>query len=292
MKYRVKHITRYRYSSGVDLAAHLLHLRPRPLSFQTVRETALIPHPAPLRIQEGHDHFGNRVTRMFLESHHESFTVAAESLVDVQFPAAPSPADTPPWEQVRNDATAGGPYAAASEFLYESPMCATDPGARDYVAQSFTPGRPVLAGACELLDRMAKDFTFRAGVTTLATPIAKVLASKEGVCQDFSHLMISGLRGVGLPARYVSGYIRTRPPPGQLRRRGADQSHAWVGLWLGPDYGWIDLDPTNRLIVSNEHVVLGWGRDFGDVSPMRGVILGGGAHTLDVSVDLEQVEPG
>jgi transglutaminase-like putative cysteine protease len=290
MKYRVKHMTRYSYGKGVDLASHLLHLRPRPLPFQIVRETALMPVPSPVRISEGHDHFGNRVTWLFMEQHHDSFAVTAESLVDVAFPKAPAAASTLPWEQVVADAQAGGVNAEASEFLFSSPMCATDPGARAYVAHSFPAQRPVMEGVLDLLDRMAKDFTFRAGVTTLATPIAKVLASRQGVCQDFSHLMISGLRGVGLPARYVSGYIRTRPPPGQLRRRGSDQSHAWVSVWMGAEHGWLDVDPTNRLVVKDEHVVLGWGRDFGDVSPMRGVILGGGAHTLEVTVDLEPIE--
>ena len=290
MKYRVRHMTRYKYSKGVDLSSHLLHLRPRPLPHQIVRETCLLPSPAPLRLNEGHDHFGNRITWLFLETRHESFSVTAESLVDVLFPQTPLAEDTPPWEQVAYEAKTGGPNAQAAEFLFESPMCATDAGAGAYVAQSFPAGRPVMEGAIEVLDRMAKDFRFRSGVTTLATPIAKVLATREGVCQDFSHLMISGLRSVGIPARYVSGYIRTRPPPGQLRRRGSDQSHAWVSVWLGSEHGWLDLDPTNRLVVKDEHVVLGWGRDFGDVSPMRGVILGGGAHSLEVTVDLEPVE--
>ena len=124
---------------------------------------------------------------------------------------------------------------------------------------------------------------------TIATPVGQVLKQQAGVCQDFSHLMIAGLRTLGLPARYVSGYIRTRPPPGRVARRGADQSHAWVGAWLGPAHGWIDLDPTNDLVVQDEHVVLGWGRDYGDVSPVRGVLLGGGSHKLSVSVDLEAV---
>ena len=136
-------------------------------------------------------------------------------------------------------------------------------------------------------DQFAGNFKFRSGVTSISTPVAQVMQRREGVCQDFTHVMISCLRGMGLPARYVSGYIRTRPPPGQPRRQGADQSHAWVGCWMGPALGWIDLDPTNNLIVSNEHVVLGWGRDFADISPVQGVILGGGRHTLSVSVDLE-----
>jgi transglutaminase-like putative cysteine protease len=138
--------------------------------------------------------------------------------------------------------------------------------------------------------RIRADFVFRAGVTTVTTQIATVLERREGVCQDFTHLMIAALRALGLPARYVSGYVRTRPPPGGIRLMGADQSHAWVAAWLGPAHGWIDLDPTNNMVVRDEHVVLGWGRDYSDVSPLRGVILGGGRHALTVSVDLEAEE--
>ena len=159
--------------------------------------------------------------------------------------------------------------------------------ARAYAAVSFKPGRPVLDALLELNNRIRADFRFRAGVTSISTPVAQVMQRREGVCQDFAQVMISALRGLGLPARYVSGYIRTHPPPGQKRRLGSDQSHAWVGCWLGDRHGWVDLDPTNGLVVKDEHVVLGWGRDYGDVSPVRGVILGGGHHSLSVSVDLE-----
>ena len=138
----------------------------------------------------------------------------------------------------------------------------------------------------DLCGRINREFAFRPGVTTVNTSVADVLAGRAGVCQDFTHLMIAGLRAHGLPARYVSGYLRTKPPPGQAPRRGADQSHAWVGCWLGPEHGWVDLDPTNNLVVGDEHVVLAWGRDYGDISPVRGVILGGGAHTVTVGVDL------
>ncbi len=162
-----------------------------------------------------------------------------------------------------------------------------DPEAAAYAAPSFPPRRPVLAALLELNARIRRDFTFRAGVTTTATTIKEVLTRRQGVCQDFAHLMISALRGLGLPARYVSGYIRTRPPPGGKRRLGADQSHAWVGCWLGPQHGWVDLDPTNDLVVKEEHVVLGWGRDFRDVTPLRGVLLGGSEHELSVRVELE-----
>ncbi len=136
-------------------------------------------------------------------------------------------------------------------------------------------------------ERIYRDFRFRSGVTTISTPVSQVIQKREGVCQDFTHVMVSALRGLGLPARYTSGYIRTRPPPGQTKRQGADQSHAWVGAWIGPAFGWVDVDPTNGIVVKDEHVLLGWGRDFNDVSPLRGVILGGGRHNVSVSVDLE-----
>jgi len=166
-------------------------------------------------------------------------------------------------------------------------MAPAEAGAGAYASVSFPPGRPILAGLLDFNARIRREFAFKAGVTTISTPVARVLAQRAGVCQDFSHLMISGLRALGLPARYVSGYLRTKPPPGQTARRGADQSHAWVGAWLGPEFGWVDLDPTNDLVVRDEHVVLAWGRDYGDISPVRGVILGGGHHTVSVAVDLE-----
>jgi transglutaminase-like putative cysteine protease len=161
---------------------------------------------------------------------------------------------------------------------------------RDYAVKSFPKGRPVLEALCDLNRRIYKEFRFRSGVTTISTPVSQIMKRREGVCQDFSHLMVSALRGLGVPARYNSGYIRTKPPPGQKRRQGADQSHAWVGAWLGPEHGWVDLDPTNGIVVQDEHVLLGWGRDYGDVSPVQGIILGGGVHHLKVAVDLEPDE--
>ncbi len=171
-------------------------------------------------------------------------------------------------------------------------MAPINAATKEYAGQSFTPGRPVLEALLELNERFYTDFRFRSGVTTISTPVSQVMERREGVCQDFSHAMVSGLRGIGIPARYTSGYIRTKPPPGQVKRQGADQSHAWVGCWLGPEYGWIDVDPTNGIVIRDEHVLLGWGRDFSDVSPVRGVILGGGDHSVLVSVDLEPVDEG
>lgn len=279
--YWLRHHTAYRYEFPVDLAAHLLHLRPRPLPGQRVLSARLTCLPAPDHHTETHDHFGNAATRLFLGAPHTAFEVTAESLVEVDF--APPPAETPPWEAVR-DAAQG---AETAEFLLPTASIPLLAEARAYAAACFPPGRPVLEGLQALNARIREEFRFQAGVTSITTPIAEVLRLRRGVCQDFTQVMLSALRGLGLPARYVSGYVRTRPPPGRPRRRGADQSHAWVQAWLGPDHGWAMLDPTNGIIVGNEHVVLAWGRDFSDISPLRGVLLGGGTHALSVSVDLE-----
>jgi len=285
MKYRMRHVTRYHYATPVDLAAHVVHLRPRDFAHQHVVGTALMSLPLPVRETESIDHFGNRVSRLFLDQPHTGLEVTAEALVDVEYPLPPPVEETPPWEAVAAAARRG----EAAEFTFASPMVPMLAEARDYVIGSFGPGRPVLEGLLELNQRIRREFTFRAGVTSIWTPVVQLFRRREGVCQDFSHLMIAGLRAIGLPARYVSGYIRTYPAPGTTGLRGADQSHAWVSAWLGPKHGWIDLDPTNNLVVRDEHVVLGWGRDFGDVSPVRGVILGGARHSLSVSVELTPV---
>ncbi len=285
MRYRLRHATRYAYGTPVDLAAHLVHLRPRPLPWQRILSDVVSTDPPPARRRDGLDHFGNRATWLFLDIPHADFMIVAESVVEVGFPEPPPAAATLPWEQVAAAARTNEGWRA-SEYRFNSPMAPANEDAAAYAAVSFPEGRPILEGLIELNARIKTDFQYQSGITSVATPVAEVVQRRAGVCQDFSHMMISALRGLGLPARYVSGYIRTRPPPGQPRRQGADQSHAWVGAWLGPTLGWIDLDPTNGLIVRDEHVVVGWGRDYGDVSPVRGVILGGGDHSLSVSVDL------
>jgi transglutaminase-like putative cysteine protease len=291
MKYRIRHASRYAYGSPVELAVHMVHLRPRPSPWQQVVSERIDTAPMPARRRDGHDHFGNLVTWLFLDLPHADFEVIAESVVEVEFPDPPLPEATPPWESVVQ--AAGEPAAwRAAEYRFDSPMAPANPDARAYAAVSFTAGRPILAALLDLNTRIRKDFRFRSGVTSVSTPVGQVMQRREGVCQDFAQVMISALRGLGLPSRYVSGYIRTHPPPGQKRRLGSDQSHAWVGCWLGSEHGWVDLDPTNGLVVKDEHVLLGWGRDYSDVSPVRGVILGGGHHSLSVSVDLEPDEDG
>lgn len=287
---QVLHTTAYDYADRVELASHQLHLRPRDLPWQRVLQSDLAADPPASRTTWGTDHFGNPVAWLSMDSAHHALRLTATSLVEVLPRIPPDPAATPAWEHVaglcRQRAAAGD----AAEFSFGSAKAPCLAEAGRWAAPSFPPGRPVLQGLLDLMARIGREFRFQAGVTGVGTSVARVLELRAGVCQDFAHLMISGLRALGLPARYVSGYIRTWPPPGQPRLRGADQSHAWVGCWLGPQWGWIDLDPTNDLIVRDEHVVLGWGRDYLDVSPVLGVLLGGGDHTLEVGVDIEPLE--
>lgn len=288
MLLRVGHRTAYTYASPVNLGAHMMHLQPRNLPWQRVVHSTLTPEPRPAATRTGTDGFGNAVAWMFLDTAHPSFVVTLDALVDLQPPPLPEPAETPSWEAVSRAAFAGGADGhAAAEFLFDSPMAPALLVARDFAARCFPPGRPILEAVIDLNTLIGREIAFHPGATTVHTTVAQVLAGRAGVCQDFSHLMIAALRAQGLPARYVSGYVRTRPPPGKARLRGSDQSHAWVGCWLGPAHGWVDIDPTNGILIRDEHVVLGWGRDFSDVSPLCGVILGGGRHTVKVSVDLE-----
>lgn len=290
MRYRVHHETVYEYAEPVDLASHMVHLGPRMLAHQRLLSVSITADPVPSRMSMAHDYFGNDVRWLFIARPHARFSVLLEAQVDVLFPPPPIAAETPAWEAVAAAARRGGGLAVdAAEFAFPSEMAPADAAVGAYAAVSFPPGRPILEALLDLTARINGDFDFRPGVTTIQTPVERVLAQRAGVCQDFTHLMIAGLRALGLPARYVSGYLRTRPAPGQTARRGADQSHAWVGCWLGAAHGWVDLDPTNNLVVSDEHLVLAWGRDYGDVSPVRGVILGGGQHSLTVEVTLEPV---
>ena len=285
IRYALRHATLYRYAQPVDIANHLLHLTPRPVPGQVVHSARLDITPAPAHRTEGTDHHGNGVTWLSIEAPHDRLEVVLDAVVEVGFPAPPPAASTLAWEAVR-DATLRPEGAGAAEFALPSQLAPADAGAGAYAARSFPPGRPILEGLLELTGRIRRDFAFKPGVTTISTPVSQVLSLRAGVCQDFAHLMIAGLRAIGLPARYCSGYVRTRPAPGQARRQGADQSHAWVGAWMGPALGWVDLDPTNDLVVRDEHVLLSWGRDYADISPVKGILLGGGKQVLEVSVDL------
>ncbi len=286
MIYRLHHATTYDYAEPVVLGTHFMHLLPRERPGQIVREAMLTISPAPDSRVDEWDYFGNRTTTISLTTAHKQFAVGLSATVDVIHPLPPKPDVTMRWEEVAQRALR---EAQVAEFCLPSALAQPTPGIADYTAPSFPPGRPILEGLIDLNSRIWRDLTYKPGVTNTQTTAAQTLRMRAGVCQDYAHLMLACLRALGLPGRYVSGYLRTLPPAGQIKRRGADQSHAWAGAWAGPTTGWIDFDPTNNLLVSDEHVTLAWGRDFTDVSPLRGIILGGGRHALQVNVDLDAV---
>jgi transglutaminase-like putative cysteine protease len=318
MRYRVRHETAYVYGSDVVHSHQLLHLVPRPSPFQQCIEHSIRIDPGSYRRRDETDTFGNIATHIELENAHRKLDVTAELDVEVHARPVVVASDTLPWEDVRASlAYRTGCWPSrevleACRFRHESPYVRVKQAFNDFGAECFEPGQPVLVCAEKLMQKIHRELTYSPGETSIATPLADVLASRRGVCQDFAHLMIAALRSRGLAARYVSGYIRLRPavppaadcgegdpgtpalqqarsPEPQLDWVGAGASHAWVAVY-SPPFGWRVLDPTNNVHVGTDHIGLAWGRDFGDVSPLRGVILGGGSHTLSVSVTVEPMQ--
>lgn len=287
MRLSVLHETEYRYEAPVLLSRQYLHLTPRVLPWQKTLAHRIAVEPRPDETLPQDDYFGNATNHIQIAASHNALIVRAASTVEVNPRAdAAERRATPAWERLRDELRAGKGVQQLEpfEFLYASPHIEMRRELAEFSASSFPAGRSVFAGARALTKRINRDFRFDPRATTVATPLVEVLKLRRGVCQDFAHLMIGCLRSLGIPARYVSGYILTTPPPGKPRMVGADASHAWVSVWCGPEAGWIDFDPTNDCVVDDEHITLGWGRDFADVTPMRGVILGGGEQTLDVRV--------
>ncbi|OYV32572.1 MAG: transglutaminase [Rhodospirillales bacterium 20-64-7] len=291
MIYDIRHVTTYRYDGPVANARCMLRLVPRDGGGQRVLDSGLEIAPQPAEVLRRKDFFGNAVTSVLVGTSHRELRVAALARVEVNRDEPPAAGLTPDWEIVCRAALATPSLTALSPVhgLFPSRLVPLYAPATDYARQSFAPGRPVLEGAIDLMCRIKSDFRYDPEATAVWTPLAEAFAARGGVCQDFAHIMIAGLRGLGLPALYVSGYIRTVPPPGQPRLEGADASHAWVRVWCGPDFGWIELDPTNALLVGSDHVVLAFGRDYADVSPLDGVVMGSGGQTLSVSVDVAPV---
>jgi len=286
--YRIEHETRYAHSGGVSMSQHVAYLTPRTLPHQSVRWHELVIEPAPAGHVQRIDYFGNGVDQFTILTPYDDMRVIARSVVKVSGTERSVAGDIDvPWEAVHDELfyERGAPYENAAEFSYPSPYAGTAPELAGFARQSFTPQRPLIAAAVDLMHRIHEEFTFDPGSTTIATPVMRVLADRRGVCQDFAHLQIGCLRSLGLAARYVSGYLLTDPPAGQPRLVGADASHAWLSVWC-PRMGWVDLDPTNDVRPSQRHVTLAWGRDYGDVSPLRGVVLGGRDHTLRVGVSV------
>ena len=288
MKYLLSHRTSYTYASSVDSAHHIAHLRARAFPGQQVSSISITTDPQPALAVQHVDHFGNNIDIYQIDKPHTRFDIEVRAAVEVRFPDPPPTDSTPPWEQVRAELNGDGFPASieASEFVHESPLVPVVEALRAYGAPSLTASRPILAAARELTSRIKADFEYRPGATDISTPLAEVFAGKSGVCQDFAHVEIAVLRAHGLAAGYVSGYIRTAHSRDEIALRGADASHAWVAVWCGQAVGWVHLDPTNDLVAKEDHVAVAWGRDFSDVSPLRGVILGGESHSYGVAVTL------
>lgn len=280
----VSHRTFYRYSSPVVQSQHLIHLTPRSTDRQVIRHHSLIIEPAPATRYDGVDAFGNQMAILDIELPHKEFVLHARSTVETIAPPAIDFATTTPWDRF-DDLPASVIPLDVVQYRCVSRLTTPSLGIAAYAAQSFTSGRPVLEGAMDLTMRIFSEFIFDATATDVSTPIHDVFRHRRGVCQDFAHFALACFRALRIPARYVSGYILTRPPPGAPRLQGADASHAWVSVW-SPQTGWIDLDPTNGIAVTDEHVTVACGRDYDDVSPISGLLLGGGDHDVDVGVDV------
>lgn len=283
----------------------MLHLAPRTRSRQIVHRHALLASPTPTVTQSGVDYFGNPTTYLTVEDPHETLSIASTARVEIDDDVRPPPPErTMAWDALRdllaeakNDDLKSSLYDAndrtvldIQQYMFDSPFTGAKM-ALEYAKPSFRPGQPVLAASADLMRRIFEDFTYEGGVTDIYTPVDHVLEERRGVCQDFAHLQIACLRALHLPARYVSGYLLTHPPEGEEKLVGSDASHAWVSVWT-PEYGWVDLDPTNNILPHAEHITVAWGRDYGDVSPINGIVLGGGEQDVEVAVDVRPVEVG
>jgi len=291
MEYFVRHRTTYRYLQDVSYSCHLAHLRPRETTNQHVFVSEVTLNPTPGSRAKRPDYFGNECEWFTLDQPHTLLDVLAESRVRVNPPPEYDLRLSESWETVRGrlEEAADVESRDAVQFIFDSPLTAFISDIAAYAAKSFPAGQKLLVGALDVMNRIHADFRYDTSVTDATTPVDRVFEIRAGVCQDLAHVGIAAMRAVGLPARYVSGYLLTEPPPGKPRLLGADASHAWFSVWA-PPFGWVDLDPTNDMLTGEGHVTLAWGRDYGDVSPIHGVLLGGAKHTLDVGVDVMPIQ--
>ncbi len=292
MIYDIKHVTTYSYPSQVSYARCALRLKPLSGVGQTLQSHGVDIRPRPSERNARVDFFGIEIETVLIDTPHRLLKIESRSRVDVDRHPPARDAASPQWERICEAAVDAATFDASSpvNYVFASSLTPIQPDITAYALTSFTPGRGVLEGAVELMRRVYTDFKYDPKATVISTPLAEVFEKRHGVCQDFAHVMISGLRGIGLPAAYVSGYLRTIPPPGQPRLEGADASHAWVAVWCGEAMGWVGLDPTNDIVVANHHIELAVGRDFADVSPVDGMIVGSRRQKLAVAVDVLLVE--
>ncbi len=291
MNYRITHRTTYAYSAPVGISHHAARLRPLETVTQKCLDFRLNFDLQPDLLTLHADAYGNEVASFSIQRRHSRFEIISSSLVSVIAASRPEAPKTPPWEEVAElfrDPVAAE-FLNPCEFVFRSPLLVHEPPLRTFALPSFTKGRPLLLAVADLCSRIHREFTFDPKATNISTPLTEVLENKRGVCQDFAHLAIATMRSMRLPARYVSGYLRTRPPAGKPRLVGVDASHAWVSCYV-PGYGWTDFDPTNNCFTTEDHITVAHGRDFSDVSPVRGIITGGGKHTVGVGVDVEPVD--
>lgn len=290
MKFKVRHLTTYHYTDPVQLSHHAAHLRPREAEGQKVSDVALSIQPEPAVLHDdGRDYFGNPITFFTIQAPHSTLHVESTFVVETN-PPPPSRTTGQAWDSIRLDIWPGGRGRdeTVMDYVFASPHVPMLPEVAEYTTASFPPGRPLTEAVMDLISRIHRDFAFDAEATSVGTPLLTVFNDRRGVCQDFAHVGVACLRSMGLAARYVSGYIRTIAPPGREKLVGSDASHAWFSVYQ-PGRGWLDVDPTNNMAAGRDHIAVAWGRDYDDVSPLRGVVLGGGDHEVHVAVDVVEI---
>jgi len=290
MNFKITHTTAYTYKEAVSLCHNIARLIPRDTHIQVCKAVSVTISPQPDVINECEDFFGNKVMYFAIQEEHEKLSVTVSSEINrLPVTGLSNPHSFMPWEEIKQRVLDHTPENfEASQFIAKTPMTDGNDEIEAFALQSFTTGRPVYEATLDLTRRIYAGFEYKPGFTTIATPVNDIVKERKGVCQDFAHFAIACLRSIGLPARYVSGYIETTPPPGVEKLKGVDASHAWFALYV-PNVGWIDFDPTNNQVPGLQHITIGWGRDYADIAPLKGVILSSGPHKLDVTVDVKRV---
>jgi transglutaminase-like putative cysteine protease len=291
MNYEVIHTTEYIYDDTTSLCHNTARLVPRSTNNQVCKKVDISIIPQPDVYNEYVDFFGNHVIYFAIQHEHKKLTVTVTSVISKDNAVKQNHDNNISWERAKQMLYEKDPaYMDARQYIQETPITEVTPEITDYTLRSFTRGRSLYEAAYDLMQRIFKDFEFRPGFTTVSTPLTTVMQQRKGVCQDFAHLAITCIRSIGLAARYVSGYLETLPPPGKNKLTGVDASHAWFSVFI-PQTGWVDFDPTNNQIPSDQHITIGWGRDYADITPLKGVIVSSGQHCLNVSVDVKRLGP-